>query len=402
MTGQGRWPERGRVERADESSALARGAPEHLTWEAAITLFLEGWAADHPGIRSRTLGHYRDQLITRIAAFAQERGIADVRDFSRYDLRAFVGWLESFVSQHQRPLTPRGKQMALDAARRFFGWLHREGILSEDITQHVAKYRLDKDLEPRATPSVALEKMLASLHLTSPVGVRNMAMIQMMAFCGLRVAEMVGLNGNDLDMDTGRIRVRAENAKGRRTRFVDLPLMIVDGAERVKPEVAGLMASWLRLRSGVCPHLSEEDPLFITLGSGQQLSTYQKTGKAHRGARPPGERLTTDAVRTILTRIAEKAGVDPTLTTPHRLRHYFGLTSAMAGVPTTALMRAMGHRSPIMTARCSEFADSQRRWAFARADITKGISLPVSSSSSLAPADAGLPSPEQHAPVSAA
>jgi len=47
----------------------------------------------------------------------------------------------------------------------------------------------------------------------------------------------------------------------------------------------------------------------------------------------------------------------------------------MAGVPTTALMRAMGHRSPIMTARYSEFADSQRRWAFAKADITKGISL---------------------------
>ena len=50
-------------------------------------------------------------------------------------------------------------------------------------------------------------------------------------------------------------------------------------------------------------------------------------------------------------------------------------TSAMAGVPTTALMRAMGHRSPIMTARYSEFADAERRWAFARADITKGLRL---------------------------
>jgi hypothetical protein len=39
-------------------------------------------------------------------------------------------------------------------------------------------------------------------------------------------------------------------------------------------------------------------------------------------------------------------------------------------------MRAMDHRSPIVTARYSEFADSERRWAFARADITKGITLP--------------------------
>ena len=93
-------------------------------------------------------------------------------------------------------------------------------------------------------------------------------------------------------------------------------------------------------------------------------------------SRLPGERLTTDAVRTILKRIAAKAGVGPHVVTPHRLRHYFGLASAMAGVPTTALMRALGHRTPLMTARYSEFADAERRWAFARADITNGLNLP--------------------------
>ena len=87
--------------------------------------------------------------------------------------------------------------------------------------------------------------------------------------------------------------------------------------------------------------------------------------------------MTTDAVRTILKRAAVEAGVDPHLVTPHRLRHYFGLASAVPGVPTTALMRAMGHRSPIMTARYSEFADAERRWAFAGADITNGTRLPA-------------------------
>ena len=45
-------------------------------------------------------------------------------------------------------------------------------------------------------------------------------MIQVTAFCGLRLAEVVGLNGNDLDLDldTGRVRARAENARGQRTR----------------------------------------------------------------------------------------------------------------------------------------------------------------------------------------
>ena len=122
--------------------------------------------------------------------------------------------------------------------------------------------------------------------------------------------------------------------------------------------------------------LAEEDVLFVTLGPNQFAFGTHEGEQTSPAVRPPGERVTPDAVRTILKRLAAKSGVDPKLVTPHRLRHYFGLASAMAGVPTTALMRAMGHRSPIMTARYSEFADAERRWAFARADITNGISLP--------------------------
>jgi integrase/recombinase XerD len=358
------------------TAALQVRSSGDLEWEAAIKLFIECWAADHPGIRPGTLGHYREQLGSRLAVFAEARGVTSVGAFSRYDFRAFVSWLDTVVTYAGNPLTPRGKQMALETARRFLTWLHQERILSEDITAHVGKYRLDRDLEPRAIPAEDLQRLFAAVDVSTATGVRNTAMIQVMAFCGLRVAEMVGLNADDLSLDEGRIRVRAETSKGRRTRFVDLPLTIAEGREAVRPEVEELMASWLTVRSELCPQLTAEDALFVTVGSDQQLARFRETGEATHGAWPPGARVTTDAVRTILKRLAEKAGVDPKLATPHRLRHYFGLSSAMAGVPTTALMRAMGHRSPLMTARYSEFADSQRRWAFAKADITKGLSLP--------------------------
>ncbi len=161
-------------------------AREGLTWEAAIRSFVEGWAADRPGIRPTTLGHYREQLASRIAAFAQERGITGVQDFDRHDLRAFVVWLASSVTTNGRPLTPRGKDMALAAAKRFLGWLYQERLLPEDIAAHVGTYRLDTDPEPRATPAADLEKVSSSLDLSRPTGVRNMAMIHLMAFCGLR------------------------------------------------------------------------------------------------------------------------------------------------------------------------------------------------------------------------
>jgi integrase/recombinase XerD len=359
---------------ADGARARPAGVAEELSWEAAIQLFTECWSADHPGIRSRTLGHYRDQLVTRIAAFAQERGIEVVQRFGRYDLRAFVAWLDRMVTHTGRPLTPRGKQMALDSAKRFLLWLHQEGILPEDIASQVGSYRLDSDPEPRATPQADLEKVLAILDPDTPTGLRNTAMIHLLAFCGLRVSELIGTNASDLSLEEGRVRVRAETSKVRRTRFVDLPLTIVDGKEAVRPEVAELLASWLRLRSQACPELGDDDALFVTLGPNQFV--HETPAPDRPQVRPPGERVTPDAVRTILKRLASRSGVDPALVTPHRLRHYFGLASARAGVPTTALMRAMGHRSPIMTARYSEFADSERRWAFARADITEGLTLP--------------------------
>lgn len=270
----------------------------------------------------------------------------------------FVTWLDTVVTYYGKPLKPRGKQMALDTAKRFLLWLYNEHILPEDITAQVGSYRLDSDPEPRATPVADLQKALSYLDRRTPLCLRNTAMIYLMAFCGLRVSEMCGLNVNDLDLEEGRVRVRAQTTKVRRSRVVDLPLTIQDGQEIVQPEVSRVLREWLRIRSVMYPDLQEEDALLVSLGRGT------------------GERMTTDAARTILRRIALKAGIDPALFTPHRLRHYFGLSSAMAGVPTTALMRAMGHRSPIMTARYSEFADSQRRWAFAKADITKGLSLP--------------------------
>jgi integrase/recombinase XerD len=338
-------------QRRERDVLTTRVASETLGWEAAIQLFAECWSADHPGIRSRTLGHYRDQLVTRIAVFARERGIEVVQRFGRYDLRAFVAWLDQMVTYTGRPLTPRGKQMALDTAKRFLLWLHQEGLLPEDIASQVGSYRLDSDPEPRATPQGDLEKVLATLDPDTPTGLRNTAMIHLLAFCGLRVSELIGLNASDLSLEEGRVRVRAETSKVRRTRFVDLPLTIVDGQEKVKPEIEELLASYLRLRARVCSHLEHDDALFVTLGPNQFV--HEAPAPERPQVRPPGERVTPDAVRTVLKRLAARAGVDPALVTPHRLRHYFGLASARAGVPTTALMRAMGHRSPIRQRRTS-------------------------------------------------
>jgi len=173
-----------RKQRTVPVNGRARPRPDmgNLDWEAAIGLFIECWAADHPGIRQRTLKYYRDQLASRLAAFSRERKIRGPGEFSRYDLRAFVSWLDEVVTRTGRPLTPRGKQMALNTAKRFLSWLYQEGLLAEDIASQVGSYRLDFDPEPRATPHADLEKVLSILDPKRHTGLRNTAIIYLLAF----------------------------------------------------------------------------------------------------------------------------------------------------------------------------------------------------------------------------
>jgi len=101
-----------------------------------------------------------------------------------------------------------------------------------------------------------------------------------------------------------------------------------------------------------------------------------KERDGEEGAEGAGRRMTVDGVRLMLRRAAERAGIDPRLVTPNRLRHHFGLSATAAGVNQSAIMAAMGHKSPLMTTRYAVASDEERRRQFARADIAGGVEFP--------------------------
>jgi integrase/recombinase XerD len=203
------------------------------------------------------------------------------------------------------------------------------------------------------------------------MGIRNTAMIHLMALCGLRASEVCGLNASDLHPREGRLTVRSETGRGRRVRSVDLPSVIRDGRVTTRPEVAEALTAWLAVRARAFPHLEDSDPLFVTLEPSR--TSVGPNEEPEGSIREAGRRMTVEAVRLMLRRAAERAGLDPKVVTPRRLRHHFGLSAAAAGVNQTALMEAMGHTSPLMTARYAVVSDEERRRQFARADIAAGI-----------------------------
>jgi integrase/recombinase XerD len=344
-----------------------------LSWPRAIELFLNQWTTDHPGLRPATLDHYREQLETRLAAFAFEQGITTVNKFTRADLQGFKKWLDEYQTL-RGPISQRGKQMALNCAKMLLRWAYQPGVLTEDVGRYVRGYQLNPIQAPRATQSDDLELLLSAFSPHTAAGIRNTAMVYLMALCGLRVSEVCGLNAGDLHPREGQLTVRSEITRGQRIRTVDLPSVIRNGMMTTRPEIAEALTAWLAIRARTFPQLEDHDPLFVTLEA-NRLTTHAAQDSAEN-IREAGQRLTVDAIRLVLRRAAERVGLDPRLVMPHRLRHHFGLSAAAAGVDQAALMRAMGHSSPLMTSRYAVVDEQEQRRQFARADITAGVRLP--------------------------
>ncbi len=137
---------------------------------------------------------------------------------------------------------------------------------------------------------------------------RDLAIVGVMLFQGLRSAEVLALNSDDLLLAEGQLRVRG---KGGKTRF--LPLA---------PEAIQLLDHYRRLeRPNPCTAA-----LFVSL-----------KGRAR------GSRMTPAGLRSLFRYHRQTTGIP--LANPHRFRHTFASDMLRAGVSLPALMQLMGHSS---------------------------------------------------------
>lgn len=135
---------------------------------------------------------------------------------------------------------------------------------------------------------------------------RDLAIVGLMLFEGLRSQEVLNLNRDDLLLSEAQIRVRG---KGNKIRL--LPLA---------PEAAQLLDHYLRLER---PQAST-NPLFVSL-----------KGPAR------GARMTPAGLRSLFRYHRRTTGVK--MANPHRFRHTFASDMVRAGVSLPALMQLMGH-----------------------------------------------------------
>jgi integrase/recombinase XerC len=279
-----------------------------------------------------TLRAYRRELMG-FAVYIAERHAAleAVNQIEHTHIRAYLGALL------ERGLSKASTARALAAIRSWFKWLARTGRVEQNEASLVATPRLPK-LLPRVPSIEQMNRVVDSVEEDAASWpTRDKAILELLYGCGIRNAELTGLNLNDIHWANEAILVRG---KGQKQRLVPLG----DAAAQALRAYLGERAARLTAKFG--DKGSTTPALFLSL----QLRGLGKAG---------GEgRLTTRSVGRIVKRVAILRGLSADVH-PHTLRHAFGTHLLEEGADLRAIQELLGHERLSTTQRYTQLTTSQ-------------------------------------------
>ncbi len=212
-----------------------------------------------------------------------------------YIVRSFLGVLAG------HGLARKSMARKLAALRSFFKFLCRREILLINPVQRVASPKLGRKL-PHFLYLDQVEGLLKASDCTTLLGSRDQVIMELLYGSGLRVSELVGLNRENLDLESGLIRVLG---KGNKERVIPVTNFAIQAIE-----------SYLMMRSDHNPVL---------------LLNYK------------GTRLSDRSIRRILNKLVAKVSLEQHVH-PHMLRHSFATHLLDGGADLRSVQELLGHQ----------------------------------------------------------
>jgi integrase/recombinase XerC len=216
-------------------------------------------------------------------------------------VRAYLGHLHP---THEKSSIAR----RLSGLKAFFRFLVREGHLTHSPADPLSAPKAAKRL-PVFLPVDEVFHLLDNVRGEGPAGARDRAMLEFLYATGVRVSELVSLDGRDLDLSGRLARVRG---KGKVEREVVL----------TEP-CAHTLEAYLEARRAAARPLAPEGPVFLNARGG---------------------RLTDRSVRRILDAWLLRASIARKVS-PHTLRHTFATHLLAGGADLRAIQELLGHKS---------------------------------------------------------
>jgi integrase/recombinase XerD len=230
----------------------------------------------------------------------------DTVDTYRQSLKTFLEWITEQKDTQVTAGTVRDFRDALNddyaattvnlrlsALRSFFDWAVRQDHLPANPAESVQSLRTRSSTRRHKREELSSEEVAGLLETCEgdrDVDKRNRAIVALMAFTGVRTVELHRANIEDLETKNDRMILWVQG-KGQQDKsdFVVLPDPAVDAVRE-----------WLKVH----PDGDDQDPLFVSLSN-----------------RNRGARITRHAIRTMIKRNMEDAGIVGDNKTTHSLRH---------------------------------------------------------------------------------
>lgn len=283
---------------------MTRSGVKHLISDITVAFVLD--------CAARRLAHgtveFYSQLLKPFAEFMGSSSVLYIEDVTADDIRRW--FLEMGKTRN-----PGGVHACWRAVKVFMRWFERE-YEPPDWKNPIVKVKAPKLVnEPKEGVSLEHVQALLATCDKSIQGIRDTATFLVLLDTGLRMAELIALNTDDVDLETGAILVR--HGKGGKWRRVWI-------GNRTRRE----LAKYLRKRG-------EAVPLFIT--------KY-------------GTRWTTDGLREMVRKRSAKAGIHaPGL---HDFRRTFTIQALRNGADVLSLSRLLGHSTMSLVQRYARQTDA--------------------------------------------
>jgi len=265
--------------------------------QASIDRFVDAlWIED--GLASNTLAAYRRDLSLYAGWLAKTHERA-LDDSTESDLRDYA------VARHAGTKATSSNRR-LTVFKRYFRWALREHLLSADPTLKLLAAKQPLRV-PKTLSEAQVEALLGAPDVTTPLGLRDRTMLELMYASGLRVSELVTLKTVHLGLAEGALRVTGKGAKERLVPFGE--------------EAHAWLQRYLADARALILAGQASDALFVTARGGPMTrQMFWKLIKAH----------------------ALRGGVAVPLS-PHTLRHAFATHLLNHGADLRAVQLLLGH-----------------------------------------------------------
>ena len=243
--------------------------------------------------------------LSELAIYIDEEKLgSDIKVVDFYVLRGFITTL------YDKELSKSSIERKISTLKSFFKFLYRRGIIADNPARMLKFPKKEKYL-PNVFNVDDIFTLLDLPDKSTPMGMRDALILELLYGTGVRVSELVGLDRSMVDLQGMRILVLG---KGKKERIVPLA-----------PEIVSLIKDYYKVMYDIVSEgrMVESDALIINrLGS----------------------RMTDRTIRRVVEAYLKKAGL-PLDYSPHSFRHTFATHLLEGGADLRSIQELLGHES---------------------------------------------------------